>query len=43
MSYNILDQFINMQVILPIMEMMKIPQQKENLFKALEKETPRES
>lgn len=31
-----------MEVTFPIMEVMKIPQQKENLFKALEDDNPKE-
>jgi hypothetical protein len=41
MSYNIADHLHRMQVTLPIMEVMKIPQQKENFFKALEDENPK--
>lgn len=43
MSYNIVDHLHKMQVKLSIMEVMKIPQQKENVFRALEEETPKES
>ena len=41
MSYNILDHLQKMKVALPIMGSIKIPQQKENLFKDLEDECPR--
>ena len=42
MTYNIVDHLHKMQVTFPIMEVMKTPQQKENLFKSLEDENPKE-
>lgn len=42
MPYNIVDHLHKMQVTLPIMEVMKIPPQKENLFKSLEYENSKE-
>lgn len=42
MSCNIVDNLHKMKVPLKIMEVMKIPQQKENWVKDLEEETLRE-
>jgi hypothetical protein len=37
-TYNIIDDFTKLQITLPFLEVMKIPQQKENLLKVLENE-----
>ena len=42
MYHNIVDHLQKMKVILSIIEVMEIPQQKENLFKYLEEESLRE-
>lgn len=42
MSYNIVNHLHKMQVTFPIMEVMKIPQQKDNLFKSFEDENLKE-
>lgn len=41
MSYKIVNHLNKIQVTLSIVEVMKIPQQKENLIKYLESETPK--
>lgn len=43
MFYDIVDHIHKMKVMFPIMEVMKIPQQKENLIKILEDEFQKEN
>jgi hypothetical protein len=41
MTYNVIDDLAKLKITLPFMEVVKIPQQRENMFKILDDSSPR--